>query len=429
MGGIFAKMDNQDKIISLERKQQDIIKDASNLNLDTLRDYINKYGFIRIEVDAKQLETYINSFGTKYFKKNLEDIKKIYNGVGLTYGFGTMMLSSYGLVVLSEKITAVEQPKEQFSNVFGNTLYSYDIYENFADTANTSTSSPDTSSLQLYILLPKIYFSNERNIFVDFLIASLPQSGTNMEQNKIMYTFVKNLLNKINETPNPEVKIVNTIGLLTRIGLIMTFFNLLQTNTKKYSNSEKMEFLTGIITDNLEDIPYDDCIFYNDKINFIKFTPNVCTIAKEEKEMRLKKLYETTCPVQEQVTCPVQEQVTCPVQEQVTCPVQEQVTCPVQEQVTCPVQEQVICPVQEQVICPVQEQVTCPACGEQKCPEHTCPTCVKTTCPESEQPSNLWKYTSLILTIIVIVMILIIIYRSSGKEENLKNLANLANLN
>jgi hypothetical protein len=436
MGGIFAKLDNQDKIISLERKSPKTVKDESTLNFDILKDYINKYGYIRVEVDIKQLETYINSFGMKYFKKNLEDIKKIHSGIDTSTGIGTMMLSTYGLIVLSEKVTHEEQ-LEKFSNV----QYRYGIYENFtqaerprilaeAERPRAEVERPRTlveeerprveaerprtlveeerpraeaerlktlveeerpraeaerlktlveERQQYYILLPKIYFSNERNLFIDFLIASLPKSDANMQQNKIIYTFVKNLMNKINETPNPEVKVVNTIGLLTRIGLIMTFFNLLQSHAVKYSDDEKMEILTGIITDNIEDIPYDDCVFYNDKINFIKFTPNVCANAKEEKDLRFKKLYETKCPEQ------------------------------------------------EKVVCPVQEQVTCPACGEQKCPEHTCPTCVKEVCPESEEPSKMWQYTSVFLTIIVIVLVLIMIINSTGdgQEENLKNLSKL----
>jgi hypothetical protein len=369
MGGIFAKLDNQDKIVSLEKKTLNNIKDDSSLNLEILKDYINKHGYVRVDVDLNQLESYINSFGTKYFSKNLEELKKIYSSLSVSYGIGSMMISSYGLMVLAEKGST----NENFSNIFGNVNYNY---EKFADTPDVSEQKPisEGSNQQYYILLPKIYFSNERNTFIDFLIDSLPKSGPNVEQNKIIYTFVKTLMNKINETPNPEVKVVNTIGLLVRIGLIMTFYNLLQTQSSTYSDDEKIQILTGLITDNLEDIPYDDCVFYNEKINFIKFTPNVCALAKDEKEIRLKKLYETKCPVQEQIKCPVQEQMKCPEQEQMKCPVQEQMKCSEQE---------------------------------------------------SEQSSNLWKYSSILLTIIVIVMVLIMFFKSPGKEENLKNLAKL----
>lgn len=395
MGGIFAKLDNQDKITSLDKKVPNGVKDESPLNLEILRDYINKYGYIRVEVDSKQLETYINSFGTKYFKKNLNEIKNIYGGINMTTGIGSMMLSSYGLVVLLEKVTTPVQ-LEKFSDVSGNLQYDYDVYENFTEvvakpqeeiigtiakpligTIAKPLIATAEANPQFYILLPKIYFSNERNIFIDFLVASLPKSGANMEQNKIIYTFVKNLMNKINETPNPEVKVVNTIGLLTRIGLIMTFLNLLQAQTAQYSNDEKMEILTGIITDNIEDIPYDNCVFYNDKLNFIKFTPNICAVVKEENILRLKKLYETKCPVQEKC---------------IDRP------CPPSIQVPCPV------------------GVKAP-----------CPTCVKEVCPESQQSTKLWQYTSILLTVIVIVMVLIMIFKScdNGKEGNLKNLSKL----
>jgi len=408
MGGIFAKLDNQANIIGLERKTPNNVKDESTLNLDILKDYINKYGYISVEVDSKQLETYINSFGIKYFKKNLEDIKRIHSGLDMAHGIGTMMLSSYGLIVLLEKVTNTVQ-LEKFSDVSGNLQLDYDVYENFGETTPITKPQEEVIKIaidaikpqeeaikiaidaikpqedaifkppvqvvkpQFYILLPKIYFSNERNIFVDFLIASLPKSGANIQQNKVMYTFVKNLMNKINETPNPEVKVINTIGLLTRIGLIMTFLKLFQTQSAQYSDDEKMEILSGIITDNLEDIPYDDCVFYNDKINFIKFAPNICAIAKEEKNLRLKKQYETKCIVEERP-------------------------------------------------CPLSVQAPCPSSVEASCPPS-----VPASCPESQHSTKLWQYTSILLTVIVIVMVLIMIFKSTGNENegNLKNLSKL----
>ena len=411
MGGIFAKLDNQDKVISLEKKiTNPLVKDESTLNLDLLRDYINKYGYIRVEMDLKQLEIYVNSFGTKYFNKNINEVKNIYGGMGMGFGILSMMLSSFGLIVLSEKQI------ENFHDVIGHEQNDYNIYESFSNVGNKLAQQtqqekqaqlskiqivgkpipvpqaeqpipvPQAEQPQQYIiLLPKIYFTSDRNTFIDFLIASLPKSGTNLQQNKNIYTLVKTIMDKINLTPNPEVKIVNTIGLLIRMSLLMTFLDLYKTQESKYSDDEKMAIISGIISDNLEDIPYDDCVFYNDKINFIKFTPNICQKAKEEKELNLKKKYETKCPVQEQVICPVQEQVKCPVQEQ--------------------------------VICPVLEQVKCPSCGDTKCPDRTCPSC--------SQPSNLWKYISALLIIIVIVMVLIMIFKSSSKHGNIKNLAKL----
>ena len=82
MGGIFAKIDNQDKIIHLEKtKSSSPIfsqnKGESDLNLFLLKNYFNKYGYISIEMDLKQLELYINFFNTKYLTKNINNSNKI----------------------------------------------------------------------------------------------------------------------------------------------------------------------------------------------------------------------------------------------------------------------------------------------------------------------------------------------------------------
>ncbi len=69
MGGIFAKLDNQDKITSLEKKSMGPnVTEETNLNLEKLKNYINKYGYVKIEINTKQLENYISLYIKKYFK-------------------------------------------------------------------------------------------------------------------------------------------------------------------------------------------------------------------------------------------------------------------------------------------------------------------------------------------------------------------------
>ena len=445
MGATFAKLDNQDKIISLERKLPNGVKQETDIDFNRLMEFINKYGYIRIELDAKQFNNYLNLLGSKYLKKNPEVVKTIYGDMGLSYVKMTMMLSLLNLVVLQEKT------KEGFDNIIGHEFNNYSVYESFLNTdaspkdpvqivssvakavvdsaakeqvnvdssvtravvdsaakeqVNVDSSvtravvdsaakeqvnvdgprigiavEPDRTAQfekegNFYILLPKIYFTNERNSFIDFLIASLPMGDRNSNQAKLIYNMVKNILKKLNETPNPEIKIANTIGLFVRVAIGVGLQNLLSREAK-YSEEEKLQILSEIIGEHLEDIPYDECVFYNDKLNFIKFSPNICSVVKEEKELKLRKLYETKCPVQEEKACPV------------------------------------------------QEQIKCPECGEQKCPEHICPTCVKEECSKPEEPSNIWKYTSVLLTIIVIILVFVMIFKSTGTKPNVKNLSKL----
>ena len=159
----------------------------------------------------------------------------------------------------------------------------------------------DVTKGQFFILLPKIYFSHERNDFIDFI--SQQTDDINASQRKIIFTIIRKLLDKINDTPNPEVKILNTIGLLVRVGLLIQFINIIQKNLSKYSDEEKINLFVGILSENLEDIPYDECIFYNDKLNFLKFSPNICEQAKNNKIQNLKQQY-GILPESEQIQCP-----------------------------------------------------------------------------------------------------------------------------
>jgi hypothetical protein len=143
MGGIFAKLDNQDKVVSLERKENNqLVRDELSLNLDVLKDYINKHGYIRVEMDLKQLETYINSFGSKYFNKNINEIKSLNDGMGMGFGIMSMMLSSFGLFVLSE------HQIEQFDDVIGHEQNDYNVYESFLDVGNVFGGQPASSGIQ-----------------------------------------------------------------------------------------------------------------------------------------------------------------------------------------------------------------------------------------------------------------------------------------
>ena len=52
MGGIIAKIDN-DNIVSIESQNPTISKQV----LDKLKDYYNKYGIIKIQIDENKLDS------------------------------------------------------------------------------------------------------------------------------------------------------------------------------------------------------------------------------------------------------------------------------------------------------------------------------------------------------------------------------------
>ncbi len=227
------------------------------------------------------------------------------------------------------------------------------------------------------VLIPKVLFTNEKDEFLDFLYFGLPlaDSTPDDEKNfKALFILFKRILNKLSAVKNPEIRIANTIGLLLRISI----FHKILENQNQIRGEEYLHVLDKFILESINDIPYDECVFYSDNLNFVKFTPNMCARAKEE-----KKQLTTKCPVVEQ-KCPVVEQ-----------------KCPVVEQ-KCPVVEQK---------CPVVEQ--------------KCEPCEKTTCQETEEPSSLWKYTSVLLTMLVIILVFMLVFGSTSPKPNIKNLAKI----
>ena len=462
MGSIVAKIDNQDKVISLEQQN----REGNNLDLVKMKDYINKYGFIKVEVDPVQLDNYWKQYITKYFKHNEKEILQYATEYKMAYSMSSIMLSSIGLIVLSKKeiekfISGVSSGAQTTSakpaatpaaapgflggtvksvatpaaapGFLGGTVKSVAtpaaapgflggtvkaavmppavaaatpgflggtvkaavmppaatpikgfgiavaesaspsikiISESQVVTPAIAVPTAAISEDSMYVILPKVYFSSERNNFLDLILAGLKSNNSpNIQTNIKVFEYLKQLLNKINENSNPDIKIVNILGLLIRISTVINLMKIVN-YTSKYTEDEKMNIIFGIITDNMEDIPYDECLFYNTKLNFIKYNPNICTKAKEEKEIRLKNLYQTKCPIQEvSAKCPIQE----------------------------------VC-----AKCPIQE-----VCD--KCP----------VCPTPEASSNIWKYTSAVLLIVVVILIIMFLLRKCKTKSNLKKLTEI----
>ncbi len=483
MEGLFAQLDNQGKISGFEAKQnQNQRLKFKNLNLNKLKDYFNKYGYIKAELNIVELDKYITN--TFYSHLQNKDIKHG-NDISRPFLMASFMTSFLGLFVLYTKNV------ETFSDFLGHG----NIYENFASvepeiqqgsvgtgfllsnvraavaeqeilpetqqggvgtgislsniraavaeqevsdetqqggvgtgirplaepkfilpsqvissgtqqggvgtgirplglaepkfilpsqviSSESQQVLPDpkymvpTTGLgqqgigfgekkidSITVLIPKVLFTNEKDEFLDFLYFGLPlaDSTPDDEKNfKALFILFKRILNKLSAVKNPEIRIANTIGLLLRISI----FHKILENQNQIRGEEYLHVLDKFILESINDIPYDECVFYSDNLNFVKFTPNMCARAKEE-----KKQLTTKCPVVEQ-KCPVVEQK-----------------------------------------CPVVEQ--------------KCEPCEKTTCQETEEPSSLWKYTSVLLTMLVIILVFMLVFGSTSPKPNIKNLAKI----
>ena len=425
MSATLAKLDSNDKIIQIIPQGKSISQDK----LDKIKEIYNKYGIIKVRVDTEKMDKFVLDYVSKLLKgnKKLENnLKQYLKG---SIGMGSMMLSMYGLLLISEvgkiekfiegydnieHFTQVENPtselelinaqiaeakkkiaEQELNKPIINSEESKVINLNNSD--QDQNFSPDLKSID--IIIPKVFLTTDRIKYFEILFTTFGDKN-NIDSN--MGFVIKQLdtvLEGLNKGSNPEIKIANIIGLMIKVSLITVIvdsFNALGENI--LNKEDQIQYMAAVISDLLVDFPSDTCTFYNNKLDFIKFSPNICDVKRVIQE---QKCPEQICPI-----CPVQK---CPV-----CPVQ---ICPEQK---CPLQ---ICPEQK---CPEQKCPTCPACPEQKCPEQKCPVC--NACPEQTQDSsNTWKIISIILILCVIGFLIYILW-SNTNEPNLNNLAKLSNV-
>ena len=211
--------------------------------LTTYSEYLTKYGLIDVELDELTFITYINKYAallgydTFYIQTNAKSGIPTFNLQLLNM---INMMSTMGLIL------------------------------------NNSTNN--TNNNKLSIVIPKVYLSNDANIFINMLNSSFMRGQ--FQPNII--TLIVAALNGINKGSNPQIKLANMIGLIIRVTIIILFYIQISTNSLPNINNYKptQEAMTNafaqLITDTFTDFPSDSCIFYNDSLNFIKFTPNIC---------------------------------------------------------------------------------------------------------------------------------------------------------
>jgi RNA-binding protein YhbY len=125
-------------------------------------------------------------------------------------------------------------------------------------------------SKRIVILIPKIYLTENRNEFIDFVVKNISPM-----KEKVVVDTIKRLMDALNKGGNTEIKIANMIGLTFRLSLAGAIMMSLK-QSKKYTQENIMKILTGIISEFLENFPSDRCVFYDKSMNFLKFYPKVC---------------------------------------------------------------------------------------------------------------------------------------------------------
>lgn len=176
---------------------------------------------------------------------------------------------------------------------------------------NTSTSVSTSVTNQeqqsgmktMDILIPKVYLTPDRTKFIDLLLSTL---GSNEKEDSNKKLFIKHLdtiLEGLSRGTNPEIKIANVIGLIIRVAIISIVVENFKTlGENVISKDEEMQYAVTVVSELLVDFPSDSCTFYNEKLNFVSFTPNMCNVKHAEKK----------CPECKREDCPVAK---CPEQK------------------------------------------------------------------------------------------------------------------
>jgi hypothetical protein len=250
---------------------------------------------------------------------------------------------------------------------------------------------PDFKSMEL--IVPKIYLTSDRLKFMELIFTTFDESMEKLDPKKMfIIKQLDTILESLSKGSNPEIKIANIVGLMIRAALIVAVVqNFSKLGDNVISQDEQMQYMAIVISELLAEFPSDTCTFYNDKLDFIKFTPNVCDVKRTDKS-------EHKCP-----QCPECSKVECP---DIKCPpviIPEIKT----QEVKCP-------PV---VIPEIKTQ-------EVKCPPVVIP---EMKCPNINlEPSSTWKYLSIVLVLVLIGFVIFMSF--SNKNSNNSRLGNLAKL-
>lgn len=276
------------------------------------------------------------------------------------------------------------------------------------------------------IVFPKIYLTPERISLIEHLIKVFgDKEPSKTDKAQFAMKQINTVMDGLSSGNNPEIKIANLIGLTIRVGI---FTAIMKETTKLGSNvfneNDMMEFVAITLSELLHDFPSDRCVFYNEKYDFVQFTPNICQPKQQARS-------EDKCPA-----CPEQKQQVCQETKCAECP---KIQCPDVKlpEMKCPsvVLPEMKCPpvVIPEMKCPPvvipeikAQEVKCPAVNipEMKCPAVNVP---EMKCPEIKlEPSSTWKYMSILLVLILVGFVGYMIW--SNKDSVKSSIGNIANL-
>jgi hypothetical protein len=250
MGGVLAKLDQNNKIITM--------KDSRNPNLDYTKiiDLYNNNGFIKYNIDINSLKTYL---------KNLWDKTK-FESIDIS---GQPVQNNYILTRLKEILqepNTVNTDRSKLSMIgipliLGTNTGLYTMLE------QTTTS--------FTILIPNIIFSKDYNNYFNTYLDSITNKTNNtsdIENKKMLIQLITSINQKTNYTIlNNEIRLLNTLNLLFKLAILS---QLIGYTTHPTIKQNIINVFIDEVTNIINMIPSDKC--YLDS-GIITTEPNICS--------------------------------------------------------------------------------------------------------------------------------------------------------
>ena len=441
MGSIIAKLDSNNKVLSIKSDGKKLLKD----DIDKIKNFYNKHGVIKVRIDMNQMDLFIQNYMKKISKTSVKLEAAIKQNMRMSIGLGLMLISNNGFVMMvnNENIKSIDgfndiegfddiedfalvNKSEEESTSKSDVVFSANDFEIQSIKSKPEIKSETKSEIKsetkqtnidkvpfVDVIIPKVLLSSERSNFIDFISKLFAEDTTT----KIVYTSFKKILEGIMVGSNHEIKIANLIGLSMRVAIMAGIaFEAKKLGPNNFTQTDMINFTSQVIADFMADFPNDKCSFYNNKLNFIKFTPNICNVkninnVKQEACPKCSDCKETICNCLVKTQPVVLPEMKCP---PIVLPVMK---CPpiVIPEMRCP---PIVIP---EIKSP---NITIP---EMKCPPVVIP---KMKCPRAPKNSNMWKVSTIIFMLLIVgLIVLITMNKDESNNLSLGKISNLAKLN
>jgi len=249
MGGVLAKLDQNNKIITM--------KDARNPNLDYSKiiDLYNNNGFIKYNIDINSLKTYLKNLWDKTNFVSIDISGQPIQNNNIFTQLKEILQEPNTVNTDRSKLGTIGIPL-----ILGTNTGLYTMLE------QTTTS--------FTILIPNIIFSKDYNNYFNTYLDSITNKTNNsvdIENKRMLIQLITSINQKTNYTIlNNEIRLLNTLNLLFKLAILS---QLIGYTTNPTIKQNIINVFIDEVTNIINMIPSDKCYLES---GIITTEPNIC---------------------------------------------------------------------------------------------------------------------------------------------------------